>query len=68
MLRVQRRLIAMPDDPSAYAQLLYGTLRELDGRNANTIWVEMPPDTPEWAAVRDRLRRATRPLDQSFLV
>jgi hypothetical protein len=26
------------------------------------LFVEMPPDTLEWAAVRDRLFRATQPL------
>jgi L-threonylcarbamoyladenylate synthase len=57
----QRRIIAMPADPARYASVLYGTLREVDDRGATTIWVEFPPDDPAWGAVRDRLRRATRP-------
>jgi hypothetical protein len=27
-----------------------------------TIYVEMPPDRPEWEAVRDRIRRATEAM------
>ena len=46
-------------DPAAYARGLYRSLRELDGRGAAAIYVEMPPDEPGWAAVRDRLTRAT---------
>jgi L-threonylcarbamoyladenylate synthase len=33
-------------------------LHELDARNYDWIAVEMPPDVPEWAGVRDRLTRA----------
>jgi L-threonylcarbamoyladenylate synthase len=33
-------------------------LREFDARGVRLIWIEQPPDTPEWAGVRDRLRRA----------
>jgi L-threonylcarbamoyladenylate synthase len=54
--------IAMPNDPPGYARHLYAALRELDGMGLRTIYVEMPPDEPAWAAVRDRLRRATTPL------
>lgn len=50
--------LRMPRDPQAYAQKLYGALRELDGANCEEILVEAPPDAPEWAAVRDRLARA----------
>jgi L-threonylcarbamoyladenylate synthase len=52
--------LRMPRDPQAYAQKLYGALRELDGANCEEILVEAPPDAPEWAAVRDRLARACR--------
>ncbi|HEY1103587.1 MAG TPA: L-threonylcarbamoyladenylate synthase [Burkholderiaceae bacterium] len=48
----------MPDDALAVAQQLFGVLREFDGRGVRLIWVETPPDTPEWAGVADRLRRA----------
>src|SRR5215471_14246359 len=42
-----------------YAHDLYANLRALDARAADEIWIETPPDGPEWSAVRDRLRRAT---------
>jgi len=51
--------IRMPREPQAYAQKLYAALRELDGAGCATILVEAPPETNAWAAVRDRLSRAT---------
>ena len=54
--------IALPASPGPYAHHLYGVLRELDAMGLAAIYVEMPPDRPEWAAVRDRLMRATRPM------
>ncbi|WP_165228848.1 L-threonylcarbamoyladenylate synthase [Aquisphaera insulae] len=48
--------------PIAAARDLYATLRELDSRGLGAIFVAMPPAVAEWAAVRDRLLRATRPL------
>jgi L-threonylcarbamoyladenylate synthase len=50
--------LRMPREPHAYAQKLYAALRELDGAGCEQILVEAPPDTPEWAAARDRLKRA----------
>jgi L-threonylcarbamoyladenylate synthase len=52
--------LRMPRDAQAYARKLYGALRELDGAGCEEILVEAPPAAPEWAAVRDRLRRACR--------
>jgi L-threonylcarbamoyladenylate synthase len=37
---------------------LFAVLRDLDARGVGQIWVEMPPDTPDWEGVRDRLQRA----------
>ena len=54
-LRVGRE---MPADPREYAAALYETLHRLDERRLDWIAVERPPDTPEWAGVLDRLRRA----------
>ncbi|MEO8145287.1 MAG: L-threonylcarbamoyladenylate synthase [Betaproteobacteria bacterium] len=51
--------IRMPREPQAYAQRLYAALRELDGAQCETILIEMPSETAEWTAVRDRLSRAT---------
>lgn len=50
--------LRMPRNPGAYAQKLYAALRELDTAGCEQILVETPPDTADWAAVRDRLRKA----------
>jgi L-threonylcarbamoyladenylate synthase len=51
----------MPADPAAYAQHLYAVLRELDEMRLVAIYIQMPPDNPDWLAVRDRIIRATTP-------
>lgn len=51
--------LRMPREPQGYAQKLYAALRELDGARCERILIEAPPETPEWAGVRDRLTRAT---------
>jgi L-threonylcarbamoyladenylate synthase len=43
-------------DEAAHA--LFSILRDLDARGVQQIWVQLPPDTPEWEGVRDRLQRA----------
>lgn len=48
----------MPRDPRACAERLYQTLHDLDALRYDWISIEMPPDTPEWAGIRDRLARA----------
>jgi L-threonylcarbamoyladenylate synthase len=48
----------MPDDAAETARQLFAVLREFDAQGVHLIWVETPPDTPEWAGVRDRLQRA----------
>jgi len=48
----------MPDDAAETARQLFAVLREFDAAGVKLIWVEAPPDTPEWDGVRDRLRRA----------
>lgn len=45
-------------DAHGYAHELYANLRALDASGAREILVETLPDTPEWAAVLDRLGRA----------
>ena len=47
-----------PADAGTAARHLYDTLHQLDALGVQAILVEMPPDTPEWRAVRDRLTRA----------
>ena len=56
------RFISMPNEPDAYGQRLYASLREADAAGTQAIFVEMPPDQAAWLAVTDRLRRATRAL------
>jgi L-threonylcarbamoyladenylate synthase len=48
----------MPADAAATAHQLFAVLRNLDTQGVNEIWVETPPETPEWDGVRDRLQRA----------
>ncbi len=48
----------MPAQPRDYAAALYATLHRCDQEGYDWIAVEEPPDLPEWAAIRDRLRRA----------
>lgn len=48
----------MPDDAAAVAQQLFATLRAFDAQGVKLIWIEIPPDSPAWAGVRDRLQRA----------
>jgi L-threonylcarbamoyladenylate synthase len=48
----------MPEDAAETARQLFAVLREFDAAGARLIWVETPPDTPEWEGVRDRLQRA----------
>ena len=50
--------VRMPEQPAAYAAQLYSKLHEIDRQGFDWIAVELPPDTPEWGAVRDRLARA----------
>ena len=52
------RIIPMPSDPVEYARTLYAKLHEADGEGLEWIALRRPPDTPEWAAIRDRLERA----------
>ncbi len=49
------------DEPVVATRTLYAVLHECDDLGAEQIVILMPPDRPEWAAVRDRLRRASRP-------
>src|SRR5882762_9622926 len=48
----------MPEKPEDYAAELYSALHKFDRQEFDWIAVELPPDVPEWAAIRDRLMRA----------
>lgn len=54
--RVLRR--RMPDDAAETARQLFAVLREFDAQGVRLIWVETPPEGPQWEGVRDRLQRA----------
>jgi len=51
--------IPLGADPVAYGAALYATLHELDARGYDVIVAAAPPADDAWAAVRDRLKRAT---------
>lgn len=51
-------VLEMPSDAAGYAARLYAVLHELDVAGLDRILVTLPPDTDDWLAVRDRLRRA----------
>jgi len=53
----------MPNSPELYAANFYAVLREMDAMGLREIFIELPPARPEWEAVRDRIIRATRPLE-----
>ncbi len=53
-----RVLRPMSGEPALYAQHLYANLRELDKLGLDCIYIELPPLTPEWLAIHDRLKRA----------
>jgi len=55
-------IVELTLDPEAYARNLYARLRLLDSQGLRAIYIELPPDMPEWSAVRDRVIRATSPL------
>jgi L-threonylcarbamoyladenylate synthase len=53
------RIINMPWDAHAYAAAFYAELHKADREGLDWIAVEKPPDTPEWAGILDRIRRAS---------
>lgn len=53
--------VYMPRDPGAYAANLYDALHRIDSLGVECIFVECPPDLPEWETVLDRLWKASEP-------
>jgi L-threonylcarbamoyladenylate synthase len=49
----------IPHDAEAFARALYAELHRCDASGAKLIVLEAPPDTPQWAGITDRLRRAS---------
>jgi L-threonylcarbamoyladenylate synthase len=52
------------ETPESATKALYDVLHRCDALARDAIIVVLPPDTPEWRAVRDRLLRACRPLSK----
>lgn len=52
------RVCLIPHDAEAFARALYAELHSCDAAGAECIVVELPPETPEWSGIADRLRRA----------
>ena len=50
--------VEMPSSAAGYAAALYDELHKADGGHYEWIAVDVPPQTPDWEAVNDRLRRA----------
>ena len=48
----------IPHDAEAYARALYGELHQCDAGGAAWIVVEAVPESDEWRAIADRLKRA----------
>jgi hypothetical protein len=51
-------VIEMPLSAADYAAALYDTLHRADRAGRDWIAVDLPPQTAEWEAIQDRLRRA----------
>lgn len=49
----------LPSNPVRFAASLYRVLWECQASGAREIWLERPPETLDWAALQDRLRRAS---------
>jgi L-threonylcarbamoyladenylate synthase len=54
-------VLDLPPEREAYATNLYAVLHAADDEGWDWIAVVEPPDKPEWAGIRDRLRRASSP-------
>lgn len=52
--------VPAPNNPTNYAHELYEWLHRADELGCVFVFLEEPPDTPEWEGIRDRLRRASR--------
>jgi L-threonylcarbamoyladenylate synthase len=48
----------IPHDAEAFARALYAELHRCDEAGAELILIEAVPETSEWRAIADRLKRA----------
>ena len=51
-------VLRLSSKPAEVAEQLYDSLHRLDALKTDRLLVELPPASPEWAAVLDRLSRA----------
>jgi L-threonylcarbamoyladenylate synthase len=54
----ERDFFYLPNNPAHYEKNLYAKLHYIDKSGVDIVFVEVPPATEEWRAVRDRLLRA----------
>lgn len=54
-----RRVSVIPHDPEAFARAIYAELHACDEASAELIIVEALPQSGEWQAIGDRLKRAS---------
>ena len=52
------RVSVIPHDPPAFARAIYAELHRCDEAGAELIVIEALPESSEWRAIADRLRRA----------
>lgn len=53
--------VLIPEDPEAYARALFHQLHLADSESPDTshIIVNLPPNSPQWLGIRDRLKKAS---------
>ncbi|MFN7835200.1 MAG: L-threonylcarbamoyladenylate synthase [Burkholderiaceae bacterium] len=51
-------LFKLPPSPDGVARGLYDALRQADRASVAVIFIEQPADGPDWAGIRDRVRKA----------
>lgn len=56
--------LPMPCEATEYARVIYARLRTADGLGASRLLIEAVPEEPAWAAVADRLRRASHAAER----
>jgi L-threonylcarbamoyladenylate synthase len=49
----------MPKDAYQYGQVFYSTLRLMDDKKYEKIYIELPPEKSEWYAIHDRIKKAS---------
>jgi L-threonylcarbamoyladenylate synthase len=49
----------MPNDAYKYGQVFYSTLRLMDDKEVEKIYIELPPEKSEWYAIHDRIKKAS---------